>query len=359
MDTILQNNIQKLVETSYKSLKNISNYDYTIPLQRVLSNTKVLHVLQKKYIEFDLDLKDVKENLKDFINDLVSLSASLKIKQDENINFTNKALNEKNTNYYLQEKSNENKVLKEKDTLVQKQNVENLILLTEKRYTEKFNEFETYQMADKIISKEFEETKEFLPDLEKIKNLQYNHIDNLSRLISSMTDMATEAVQLSAVLVRAERFLNKTFKEKQTFKPMYFMFDGVNSTNILKKDSRYYEKLKEKSNILNSLIKKDDNLSLICNFVALKQDEIHGVVNGKVEDFIALAQKTFAGIDLRLVYSDKEITNIEQTVFGNPYELFGPACSDCRKKLNENKNVINLKDGFNIDKKSSAVELNL
>ena len=344
MDLVLQNHVENLVETTYQKVKAVDNYNYLTPLNKVMKNAKILHVLQKKYVEFDFDLTTVKQELKEFVNDLVYLAAALKIKQDKNISFTNKALTESNTDLYLQEKQNESIGI-DIENPNQKTAIENLIAQTEKRYTEKFGEFTDYKTANTIINKEFEETKEFLPDLEKIKDLPYKHIDNFSRLISSMTDMATEALQLSAVLVRAERYLNHYNTHKQNYKPLYFILDGIDSTKALEKNPNYYEDLKQKTNKLNIAIQKNEQLSLLCNFVAYKQDEVHGVINGDVETFVQIAKEIFKGIHLRAVYSDKKITNIEKTIYGNPYELYGPACIDCRKKITANKHHFALIDG--------------
>lgn len=306
--------------------------DYTEALNLAIAHSGVLELFHEKYIEGHMDFTSVKISLQDFIKQLVELSVLLQKQQQESIEFTTRALSTKNDSLYLIEPKNERQkaILKQTDL---KANIEKLIADTEKRYTKKFGEFENKQMCETIVKKEFAETTEFLKYLQTVSNLKFTKTNNLTPLITAIDSMAYEAIQLAAVITRAERFWQKSALMNKTFKPFYVVFDGVNSTGKLQKDEKYYSKLKEDTGRLNLALRQSEKLDLVCPFMAYKQDEVHGVINGNINEFVQIAKQVFAEQELRMVYSSKGISDIEFAPYGIPFNLYGPSCLDCRKKL--------------------------
>lgn len=365
MDKILQSQVKSLVKGSFQSFDNflkrnnqeIKEVDFENQLNKVLDYSKVMQILQKKYIKGELDYSFVKISLRDFIYELVNLSVLLQKQQQINIEFTDSALATKDDRGYLEENlfkiaksENERKLISQ---IISKNQVENLINETEQRYTASFGEFNSFEMANRILNKEFEETKEYLKYLEAIANIKIRKIDNLAFSIEAVDSLAYEAIQLSCALTRVQRFLIKQSLEKRPYKPIYVMMDEVNSSEKVNERGEFYiDDLKQKTELLNLKIKQSKKLDLICNFLTYKQDEIHGVFNGEVEDFLEIAKEVYKDHDLRMVYSDKEILNISEAPYGIPFELYGPSCNDCREKMEDPTKQIIISKGRVLKNKS-------
>lgn len=333
MDIFLNDKVKELVKREYKKQASfLLNADYTEALNQAVAYSGVLELFHEKYIEGHLDYTQVKVSLQDFIKQLVDLAVILQKQQQENIELTNRALATHDDSVYVLEGKNERQkaILKQTDL---KANIEKLIAETEKRYTQKFGEFNSKQMSELIVQKEFNETSEYLKFLQNIALIKFNKTNNLTPLIEAVESMAYEAVQLGAVIARAERFWQKNLLSNKTFKPFYVMFDGIKSTQKLEKNEQYYALLKLDTARLNQAIRQSDKLDLVCPFMAYKQDEIHGVFNGNMSDFVAVAKQVLKEQELRMVFSNKGISNLQFAPYGVPFDLYGPSCQDCRQKL--------------------------
>lgn len=102
MDIFLDNKVKELVKKEFKKQADSLVYaDYTEALNLAIAHSGVLELFHEKYIEGHMDFTSVKISLQDFIKQLVELSVLLQKQQQENIEFTTRALSTKNDSLYL------------------------------------------------------------------------------------------------------------------------------------------------------------------------------------------------------------------------------------------------------------------
>jgi len=252
MDSYLKDKIVSLVDMETKLAGKIDlakqdgNLDFSTELNNTMEYSKVLQLFQQKYIEGNLDYTYIKVSLKDLISELVKLNVVLNKQQQENIEFTNRAMKTKDDSEYLLDDSLLNASSEKGKKIIHSVHdramIEKLINETESRYTKSFGEFTDGKMATTILEKEFRETIKYLNVLQTIYNIQFNQTDDLTPLISSVNSVIYEAVQLSAVIKRVERYLtqSKVKVKSDDFKPIYIMMDGIDSSKLAQAQGSQY-----------------------------------------------------------------------------------------------------------------------
>lgn len=376
MDKILYREVEALVEgakanadvLALNSQAKVNSQDIEHALNAANDYSGVLHAFHESFIRGAKGLDVIAESVKEFVSRLVELNVLLMQKQDETVEFTDDAIVKQDTTRYLidpvfnqtfSQPAHKEYLLKLQQSVNFAKSIDALVSKTDERITKAFDEFGDDKTVEAIINREFNHTLTYLQTLNQIRKVRYSDMDNLMPIISAINAVVYEAMQLCVVMNRAQRFYKSNPREQTDFKPYYIMMDGVDSKGRIGEQGKHYiDTIIKGTDMLNAALKskKVKGIDLVCDFVTYKQDEIHGVINGDINAFIALAKEVYNGSELKLVFSQgeqdskrfpktKPLENIQESVKGIPFDLYGNACYICREKMSSPADQIILKKG--------------
>ncbi|HAN09794.1 MAG TPA: hypothetical protein DCP90_04185 [Clostridiales bacterium] len=312
-------------------------------LNSVVSNATILYTIKESFIKDDIKHLISFDELMKLIVYVINLTIHLERHQDYNIYITNKnLLNTDKTSYFIKEKdvyipTNE---LFVEDSLIYEQlkhKIYDLIHETKIVYVEAFGVLESKEHANILINNEYEHATRYLNELEYLKELLYEYVDNYEPMISTMQSIIYELVQLAVVLDQSLEFYvqnNIRFNINKNANFYFVIMDGKDSTLI-----KNYEAIENLTNLLNRNIKNNNKLSEICRFRYYKQDEVHGIIYGEQGAFLDEVKNTYTenGVDMWVGIGTGKMDNIEKSVFGNPFGMIGEPARVARKEMEKFK----------------------
>lgn len=317
-----------------------------------------LHNFKQSFAEGKKDFSTIKDSLSQFIYRLVQLNVALDQKQNQRINFTDEAIrNRDNSGYFVNEKQesflanpSDKKYQTELEAATSMKNtIQNLVKRTDERITAAFGEFDSQEKADKIINMEFDHVTRYIIGLKQLREMGYTEMDNVIPVMATISTLVYECFQLNDVITRAERFYQAYDKDLGgTFRPYYIVMKGISSAQNVEQYKEFTNRFIESTYMLNQELRSQPGRKLVCQFDFCKDNEVHGIVNARPEDFVKLVAQTFRGINLRMAYSYRNIDSMKNHLMRMPYELYGgipEQLADCEASINSKGNYIAIENG--------------
>lgn len=347
MDEFLLNNVKNITKKYKSCSKNNLNFNMDDIQKKINELINVLFNIKIEKLTNCFTYTH-QNNLIKSIKDLAQITLLLINEQNKKISATNNAINNKDNSMYF--------IVKETDFVTNStidcnmdinKAIDAIIIRRKNDYLNYFNYFKNEKVADVLIRKEFDDVINYLKVLLMINEIKFNKIDNFDPLINGCQNLMYELIQLVIILIEAEESkINRTFENSNIddLKGYFIIMDFVNSRKMSNENK--INSLIENIKKINILIEKEKNIGMLCKMNLYKQDEVHGIFIGNIDNLIEVIRNKIIS-DIKIAISEfnifdnvNGIKNIVDSVYDNPFVFYGKPTWEAREIMNDNPLLI-------------------
>lgn len=341
---IVQVFLDKCYETSKKNINGqVTCENLNFEVENIRNHSEVLFDIKKSVVENKMSFTDHGFALVKYINALAKAYVLFKMKNEQEVDFTNKSLQKQDYKSYLTK--DERLKLMSKNLEIHShylQNISEMVNNYDKVTSQAFGEkFASLELMDKIVNKELNSSIKILKDfiVAPLRNVNFDEMDNYFIVLEAIKQEIYESVQLANALIKAEKTLVNDKLEK--FEPKFVLMDGIKSTAVLKINGA--EKFSKDMDLiikeLNSKIRNNKKLDLICEGDWHQHDEIQLVFNGDKKEFLKVCHNVFCkhGYAVRLTIDDGIIYNLNKEF--DSFKIISQAGITARNNLETKTNM--------------------